>query len=106
MVGNQVGLVEGYNQTAPVRPGWGFGIGPITPHCKDKRDYGYRKLLSCSNIYTLRGKKYLMMMIMIRSGKPKSCNLSGMAGLTGVVNQRIYKIVRKRLNVDLTTRFS
>ena len=56
MVGHQVGLVEGYNQTAPVRPGWGFGVGPITPHCKDKRDYGYRKLLSCSNIYPSWGK--------------------------------------------------
>ena len=49
-----------------------------------------------------------MMMIMIRTGKAKSCNLSGMAGLTGLVNQisRIYKIVRKWRNVDLTTRSS
>ena len=49
-----------------------------------------------------------MMMIMIRTGTAKSCNLSGMAGLTGLVNQisRIYKIVRKWRNVDLTTRFS
>ena len=42
------------------------------------------------------------------SGTAKSCNLSEMAGLTGLVNQisGIFKIVRKWRNVDLTIRFS